>query len=319
MGILSTISALFRARIHIGYLAVPYALLGFFVNWGIHNFSLDTILNQDQGAILRILVSCLIAFIYMPYLFVINDYFDAEDDKLDEKKKNRNPFCNDSFKQNPYVKLLIFSPVLIILILGFSISYYAGFTTIIALFLGTFYSAPPFRFKERKFTDFLVHGFCLGIYFYTLGFYSIWIKDFNPYTIPVFWLVLYLSFVDAAWIHLDSAIVDYWVDKQGGVNTTVVSLGPEKSLIILSGLLISILFIPSLYIISNKDLINKFPILGYFLFVTYLILPLSYIVIFLKNKTHFELARTVSSRYRVYVMYSLTILVVVLSNNLIFA
>lgn len=319
MSVFSTISALFRARLHIGYLAVPYALLGFFVNWAIHNFSLNLVFTIDSGSVLRILISCLIAFIYMPYLFVINDYFDAEDDKLDEKKSKRNPFCNDSFKQNPYVKLLIFSPVLIILILGFAISIYAGFTTILALFLGTFYSAPPFRFKERKFTDFSVHGFCLGIYFYTLGFYSLWIKDFNPYIVPVFWLVLYLSFVDAAWIHLDSALVDYWVDKEGGVKTTVVSLGPQKSLIILFALLVSILFIPSLYIISNQTLIHKLPIFGDFLFATYLILPLSYIIIFLKNKSDFEIARTISSRYRVYVMYSLTILVVVLSNNLIFA
>lgn len=318
MGILSTLSALFRARIHIGYLAVPYALLGFFVNWGLHNFSLDTIFKDDPNSILRILLSCLIAFIYMPYLFIINDYFDAEYDKLDEKKSKRNPFCNDSFKQNNKVKMFIFSPIVIILILGFTISIYAGFTTIIALVLGTYYSAPPFRFKERKFTDFTVHGFCLGIYFYSLGFYSIWFKDWNPFTVPIFWLVLYLSFVDAAWIHLDSAIVDYWVDKKGNVNTTVVSLGPQKSLIILVGLLISILFLPSLYIISNGDLIAKLSYIGYFLFITYLILPISYILLMLKYKSNFEIARTISSRYRVYVMYSLTIMVIVLSNNLIF-
>ena len=59
----------------------------------------------------------------------------------------------------------------IVLILGFIISYWAGITTIVALILGTFYSAPPFRFKERKFTDFTTHGFCLGIYFFSLGFY----------------------------------------------------------------------------------------------------------------------------------------------------
>ena len=319
MGILSTISALFRARIHIGYLAIPYALLGFFVNWSLHNFSINTIFQEDPGSLIRILISCLIAFIYMPYLFVINDYFDADDDKLDEKKSSRNPFCNDVFKQNPRVKLLIFSPVLIILILGFAISIYAGVTTIIAIFLGTYYSARPFRFKERKFTDFTVHGFCLGIYFYSLGFYSIWIKDFNPYTIPVFWLVMYLSFVDAAWIHLDSALVDYWVDKKGNVNTTVVSLGPQKSLIILFALLISILFVPSLYIISNTAMVNKFTLLSYFLFITYLILPISYIIVFIKNKANFEIARTISSRYRVYVMYSLTIMVIVLNNNIIFS
>ncbi len=319
MSIITKISTLFRARIHIGYLAVPYALLGFFVNWAIHDFSLNTILRQDPNSIYRILISCIIAFIYMPYLFIINDYFDAEDDKLDEKKSKRNPFCNDSFRENPRVKFLIFSPVIIILVLGFLISIYAGLTTILALFLGTFYSAPPFRFKERKFTDFTAHGFCLGIYFYSLGFYSIWVKDWNPFTVPVFWLVLYLSFVDAAWIHLDSALVDYWVDKKGNVNTTVVSLGPQKSLIILIILLISILFIPSLYIFSNLALFNKLPLLGYFLIVTYLILPVTYLFLVQKNKSNFEIVRTLSSRFRVYVMYSVTIMVIILSNHLMFS
>ena len=318
MGFLSTVTALFRARIHIGYLAVPYALLGFFVNWGLHDFTIDTILKTDPGSIFRIIISCLIAFIYMPYLFVINDFFDAEDDKLDEKKSKRNPFCNDSFRQNSMVRILIFSPVLIILEHRYLISIYAGVTTIIALFLGTFYSAPPFRFKERKFTDFTVHGFCLGIYFYSLGFYSIWIKDWNPYTIPVFWLVLYLSFVDAAWIHLDSALVDYWVDKKGNVNTTVVALGPQKSLIILFLLLISILFIPSLYIISNDEMITKLSYFAYFLFISYLILPVTYILLLIKNKANFEIVRTISSRFRVYTMYSVTLMVIVLSNHLLF-
>ena len=253
MGILSTVSALFRARLHIGYLAIPYVLFGFFINWSLHSFNIDMIFKTDTGCtvsvcgspFLRILFSSLIAFIYMPYLFVINDYFDADFDKLDEKKSKRNPFCDSAFKSNSFVKFLIFSPTIIILILGFLISKEAGITTILALFLGTFYSAPPFRFKERKFSDFIVHGFCLGVYFFSLGFFSIWNTP-NYQFLAVFWLVIYLSFVDAAWIHLDSAIVDYYVDSKGGVNTTVVALGPQKSLNFLFLLLLSILFVPSL-------------------------------------------------------------------------
>jgi len=318
MGIITTVSKLFRARIHIGYLAVPYALLGFFVNWSLHNFNIADLLNRDPNSFLRIILSCLIAFIYMPYLFVINDYFDAEDDKLDEKKSKRNLFCNDSFRNNDMVKILIFSPVIIILVLGFLISLESGITTVLALFLGTYYSARPFRFKERKYTDFTVHGFCLGIYFYSLGFFSIWITP-NYFFYPVFWLVMYLSFVDAAWIHLDSALVDYWVDHKGGVNTTVVALGPRKSLNILFALLISILFIPSLYILSNGGLLNTYALIAYPLLLTYLVLPISYLIIFSKSRLDFEKARKISSRYRVYVMYSVTLMVVLLSNQIMYS
>ena len=316
MKFFSTVSTLFRARLHIGYLAVPYVLLGFFVNWSLHSFSVDDLVTLNPRAFFNIIISSLIALIYMPYLFVINDYFDSEYDKLDEKKSKRNPFCDPIFKNNSTVKTIIFSPIIIILILGFIISTEAGITTILALFLGTYYSAPPFRFKERKYSDFIVHGFCLGIYFYSLGFFSIWITPHYLF-VPVFWLVMYLSFVDAAWIHLDSALVDYWVDQKGGVNTTVVSLGPQKSLRILFLMLISILFIPSIYLLFT-DMFTKLPLLGAFLFVTYLILPVSYIIFFTKARSNFERARTISSRYRVYVMYTLTLVTILFSNSLLF-
>ena len=71
MGILSAVSKLFKARLHIGYLAVPYTLLGFFVNWALHNFSFTDLLSNDPNSFIRIILSCLIAFIYMPYLFLI--------------------------------------------------------------------------------------------------------------------------------------------------------------------------------------------------------------------------------------------------------
>lgn len=317
MGIITTVSALFRARLHIGYLAIPYTLLGFFINWSLHDFSINILLQNDPKSFIRILISCLIAFIYMPYLFIINDYFDADYDKLDEKKSKRNPFCNDEFKNNTLVKVLIFSPIVVILILGFAISDIAGYTTIIALFLGTYYSAPPFRFKERKFSDFIVHGFCLGIYFYSLGFFAIFITP-NYMFFAVFWLVMYLAFIDSSWIHLDSALVDYHIDKKGGVNTTVVSLGTQKSLIILFLMLISIQFVPSLYILSRPEMITKYPLLSNFLMISYLILPITYIIFFWKSKSNFEKARTVSSRYRVYVMYSVTLMVALLSNRFLF-
>jgi 4-hydroxybenzoate polyprenyltransferase len=317
MGIITSVSAIFRARLHIGYIAFPYAVLGFFLHWSIYNFDLNYLLENDPNSLIRVLLAILIAFIYMPYLFIINDYFDSEDDKLDPKKSLRNPFCNDSFKKNPLVKFLIFSPLIIVFVIGFWISYWAGITTILALVLGTFYSAPPFRFKEQKFSDFIVHGFCLGIYFFSLGFYAIWITP-NPYIIPAFWLVMYLSFTDAAWIHLDSALVDYYVDKKGGVNTTVVSLGPNKALIILFLMLLTILCIPSLYFLTNNVIITKMPEISYLFAAIFLILPISYVIAFFKNKDNFETARTISSRYRVYIMYSVTFMAVLLTNDIIF-
>ena len=76
MGVISNFSALFRARLHIGYVAFPYAILGFVLHWALFGFDLDVFI-RDEGSFFRFLISILIAFIYMPYLFIINDFFDS--------------------------------------------------------------------------------------------------------------------------------------------------------------------------------------------------------------------------------------------------
>lgn len=317
MSEISNVSALFRARLHIGYIAFPYAILGFFLHWSLYGFNLE-LMSKDPGSFYRIIVSVVISFIYMPYLFVINDYFDAPYDALDEEKKIRNPFCNKDFREKANVKILMILPGLITLILGFLISVEAGIITIFALFFGIFYSAPPLRFKERTIADFTVHGLSLGVYFFSLGFYSIYITA-NPYVLPVFWLAMYLAFIDGAWIHFDSSFVDYYTDKKGDQKTTVVSIGPEKSLIILSLMLLSILVLPSIYFFTNSQFNEKFGLIGLFFSISFLILPISYIVIAFINRGHFERIRTISSRYRVYVVYSMTFFVVLLSNKSIYS
>jgi 4-hydroxybenzoate polyprenyltransferase len=316
MGVFTNVSALFRARLHIGYVAFPYAVLGFVLHWALFSFDLGLFI-RDEGSFFRLLISILIAFIYMPYLFVINDFFDAEYDKFDEKKRKRNPFCKEEFRSNKFVQVLIFIPGLVTLILGFLISYEAGLITILVLFLGTFYSAPPLRFKEWKLADFTVHGICLGFYFFLLGFYSIYLTP-NPYILPVFWLILYLSFIDASWIHLDSAIVDYYTDKLTETKTTVVSIGPEKSVLILILMLFSVLIIPSLFLVTNSNLLNNFSAVSRYLAIIFLLLPFSYLILVYFNRDHFEKIRAISSRYRVYVVYSLTIFILFMSNASIY-
>jgi 4-hydroxybenzoate polyprenyltransferase len=199
----SLFTRFFKARLNIGYVAVPYVILGFLLHWSIQGFEFQFI---TEGAWWRFIFASIIAFTYMPYVFVINDYFDASFDALDEKKRLRNPFCSDEVKNRKNLKFYLVLPAIISLILGFLISWQAGIITIIALFLGNFYSAKPLRFKEKPFFDFFVHGFCLGIYFFSLGYYSIWIENYEPFMEPVFVLLLIYTFIDASWIHIDSAI-----------------------------------------------------------------------------------------------------------------
>jgi len=150
------------------------------------------------------------------------------------------------------LKILLLGPAVVSLILGFLISWQAGVITIIALLLGNFYSARPFRFKERPFLDFFVHGFSLGIFFFSLGYYSFWRNAYEPFLEPIFLLLLLFTFMDAAWIHMDSAIIDYTTDKKSNQNTTVVFLGPKFTIMLLKLMILTILMLSKVLSIKYK-------------------------------------------------------------------
>ncbi|MHA1990917.1 MAG: UbiA family prenyltransferase [Candidatus Hodarchaeales archaeon] len=308
----SLFTKFFRARLNIGYVAVPYVILGFLLHWSIQGFEFQFI---TEGAWWRFIFASIIAFTYMPYVFVINDYFDAPFDALDEKKRLRNPFCSDDVKIRKNLKFYLGLPAIISLILGFLISWQAGIITIFALFLGNFYSAKPLRFKEKPFFDFFVHGFCLGIYFFSLGYYSIWVENYEPFLEPIFVLLLIFTFVDASWIHIDSAIKDLTTDKKSNQNTTVVFLGPNYSILLLKLMLLILLSAPAFFILINNHLITKYGIeIAIIVFSILLILPLIYIVNTRGGSEKLEKIRIISSRYRVYSVYLAGLFFIFFSN-----
>ena len=132
---ISILTKFFKARLNIGYIAIPYSILGFMLHWSLQGFKFALFAHDAWW---RFLCASIIAFTYMPYVFVINDYYDAPYDALDEKKRLRNPFCSEKFKNQKNLRIILLVPALISLILGFLISWQAGIITIIALLLGNF-------------------------------------------------------------------------------------------------------------------------------------------------------------------------------------
>ncbi|MHA2363695.1 MAG: UbiA family prenyltransferase [Candidatus Hodarchaeales archaeon] len=315
---MSFYSKFFRARLHIGYLAFPYALFGFGAHWALLEFNLDILFKLDQSAAWwRFIFASIIAFFYMPFLFIINDYFDAPFDELDSEKRQRNPFCSKKFTNLMFAKIFLGFLVIVPFVLGFLISWQAGLVTVIALVLGTFYSAPPFRFKETPIADFLVHGFCLGVYFFSLGFFTFFREEGLPwpFTEPLFLLLLTFSMVDGAWIHLISALKDYNVDKEGGQRTSAVAFGREKTLYSIIGLTLILMLCTPVYFLLNSNYLSKYGIEGTIVLIAILlIIPFSYLIQMYYLKGKIELQRLLTARYRVYVVYPFTILAVFLSN-----
>ncbi|HKZ41848.1 MAG TPA: hypothetical protein VJ044_12860, partial [Candidatus Hodarchaeales archaeon] len=80
----SFFGSFFRARLHIGYIAYPYLIFGFLVHWSLLGFQPEEL---SKSAWWRFSLGSLIAFLYTPFIFIVNDYFDAPYDALDKKKR----------------------------------------------------------------------------------------------------------------------------------------------------------------------------------------------------------------------------------------
>ena len=214
---------------------------------------------------------------------------------------------------------MLLSPAIICLILSYLISWQALLVTVLALVLGTYYSARPFRFKERPIADFIVHGFCLGLYFYSLGFFAIWIHDYNPFVEPIFILFLIFSLVDAAWVQFDSQLVDYHIDLTAKQKTSSVILGPKNAIHILRIMLIIILAVPGMFFLFLPEFMQKVGVFDtYAISGVFLVLPISYIIWTQINISNMEQIRYISSRYRVYSVYLIAIISIVLANPVLY-
>ena len=141
-------------------------LFGLFTEIAIHHWDLTIILNKWMEIVAALVISvCL-----LPYVWMINDYYDAPYDILDKKKGERNYFCSSNIQEKPYLaKIMLLTPVVISL----SFSLILGIETIIlvsiTILIGHFYSAPPIRFKERLYLDLITHGLYASGLFFLLG------------------------------------------------------------------------------------------------------------------------------------------------------
>jgi len=191
-------------------------------------------------------------------IFVLNQYFDRENDKLNESKRGL-PISSGEISPKTALDVFFFSSVLSICLVALTdaalLPLFLGY-----LGLGVCYSAPPFHLKNRPIVDIIIAGVGSGVLPFVIGlqvsnqfsfdFSLPWVKRF--YQDILLSVIPILIFQSAG--HIFQALGDYEADLRGNIRTFVVEYGKNTSvrlgeLFLITSALLPILFwflIPSL-------------------------------------------------------------------------
>ncbi len=194
------------------------------------------------------------------YLYGINDLFDNDTDKYNLKKENKESRLDNLNSRKTVLYYILFFLLVSSVILLLLPNIKSQVFLIIFLFLATFYSAPPLRFKKRAIID------SLSNILYIIPA----LVSFNLIVnIAVDWLIIISAWLWAAAMHLFSAIPDIEPDRKAGLKTTAIVFGKKNSLLIC--FFLWLLF--SLIIILKGELMPLS-----FLFFIYPLIPLYLII-----------------------------------------
>ena len=168
-----------------------------------------------------IIIFYALSFLLLAFGFSINDCFDTKEDRLDKDKKNPIALKKISFRNG-----LIFS--ILLAVLGLALSTVFGMKVflfcLVSILIGFFYSSPPLRMKSRPWFDLISHGLFAGALLFLIPV-LIFSKELTKFHYLIALSIFYFSVI----LELRNHIEDYEIDKEAGLNTTVVFLGREKS------------------------------------------------------------------------------------------
>jgi 4-hydroxybenzoate polyprenyltransferase len=201
------------------------------IGW-LFNFALGSVLFAIPT--INRFVSFSLSFILATIgIFVLNQYFDRENDKLNESKRDL-PISAGEISPKTALDVFFFSTVLsICLVVLTDIALLPLFLTYLGL--GICYSAPPIYLKNRPIVDIIVAGvgsgvlpFLIGLQVsnqFSLDFSLPWVKRF--YRDMLLSVIPLLIFQSAG--HIFQALGDYEADLKGNIRTFVVKYGKNTS------------------------------------------------------------------------------------------
>lgn len=213
--------------------------------------------NATDGSIDWRLAAVIVANILsMSFAFIINNIEDAADDARDPEKGKRNVISSGAL--NRWEGYVIAALTLLVAFLLFAASgSWTLVTGTVTLILSYFYSAPPLRLKARPITDVVTHALMLSGLLMMSGYFA---YDHDP---QITWLVILAAILFSAYGQFYNQVDDYDVDKESGLNNTVVLLGKNLTRFLSYACVIGA-FLCTLVAISHR----VFPIwLGTFLII----------------------------------------------------
>lgn len=188
----------------------------------------------------------IIYFCVTSYSYVINNYFDLEIDKRNDKKikLNTNPLAQGLITKKGTLILLIIL-LLISSVLAIQMNFVGFIFVLLSLLFSTLYSIKHIRLKERTGIDIITHGLMFGFFPFWAGVMLVG----GTINFPLA-LVSILFGILTSGVLLFHQIEDYEKDL-GNTETTVIKIGKRSAYIFLVLLFIA-------YLICFEIIINYF-------------------------------------------------------------
>lgn len=153
------------------------------------------------------------------FLYGVNDLFDHDTDQFNQKKRGPEHLLKRS--EHSVLVYSLLAVVLFSAVIYFFVSPTVRFLLLIFMFLSTFYSAPPIRFKSRPILD--AYSNVLYIFPGLIG-YALLTGEMPSFSI------LIACWAWAVGMHAFSAIPDILPDAKAGITTTAVLMGEKAAL-----------------------------------------------------------------------------------------
>lgn len=207
-------------------------------------------------------------------IFILNQYFDCENDKDNNLKKDLPVAAGEVHPRTALALFFVFATVSLTTAFLTDISIFLLLLTFMLLGIG--YSTPPVRFKNRAPLDIIVCGvgagmipFFIGVQtapLLTLQFELPWMlqryQDAILASIPIFLIQC------AGQVY--QVIGDHEADSLANVNTFAVKYGKKTSLRFASGLLLTTISLPIIFELLNLSLI---PFLNWYMIAFAFLVP----------------------------------------------
>jgi len=161
-------------------------------------------------------------------IFILNQYFDREEDRENATKSSL-PLA--SGKITPRTALILsLSLIISCLFLVFFVNTSLASLFLVYLALWIAYSIPPFRLKSVPIIDFVVSGVGAGLFPFLIGVGTSYQQNISISLIFISAIPLMLAHSSG---HILQALGDYEADHKTGVQTFVVRYGRKKGVIMM--------------------------------------------------------------------------------------